>query len=309
MTPIGKESGERSCAAEWVEVRIPTLFDAGELLGMLDAPATAGTWEEGGTVHLYWPADSWGEAAAARVVRALSAVGEAEAAAKMVVETIPNQDWNVEWAKTVKPIRIGSRVVVRPPWESIAVTPETIELVIEPKLAFGTGHHATTQLLVEWLEQTVRGGERVLDVGTGTGILAMVALRLGALEACGVDTDAQAVSHAQEYARDNRFGDELRLWAGPLSPGHAELVHPWDLVLANLDRRSLTEMASVLGALGRRGAVVLVSGLLPDQAEEMREVFAGVGLYVAERRDRDGWIAVRLLAGESCEGAAGGEAS
>lgn len=287
---------------EWVDVTISTSLDAGELLGMLDAPAVTGAWQEDGLVHFYWPTASWNADEAARLRGVLTTLGESVAARSLAVQTIPAQDWNAEWARTVRPIRIGTRVVVRPPWETVEPFPRMIELVLEPKLAFGTGHHATTQLLVEWLEQEIRGGETVLDIGTGTGILAMVAVRLGANRAIGVDNDAQAVSHARDYARENGFGPELSLYEGSVGGAHPESVERCDLVLANLDRRSLEEMAPALALLGRRGAAVLVSGLLQDQGDDLRAVFAGHGLYESERRERDGWIAMRLRAGQSCEG-------
>lgn len=293
---------ERLPTSTWVDVCIATQVDAGELLGMLSAPSEAGAWDEAGRVHLYWPIAAWTAEARASVATALRALGDAAAVDTMTVVPVPDQDWNAEWAKTVKPIRIGARVVVRPPWETVEAKPGMIELIIEPKLAFGTGHHATTQLLVEWVEQVVRGGERVLDVGTGTGILAMVALRLGARFALGIDCDGQAVSFAQGYATDNRFGEELQLREGLLDAATVEAPDGWDLVLANLDRRAMTETAAPLGALVRRGASLFVSGLLADQVEEMRAVFAQEGAYVVERRDRDGWVALRLGAGQGCEG-------
>ena len=95
------------------------------------------------------------------------------------VEKLPDQDWNRQWAQSVRPIRIGRRIVIRPSWEPVALQAQDVEIVLDPKQAFGTGHHATTRMLLEWLEDLVHGGESVLDVGAGSGILAMVALRLG----------------------------------------------------------------------------------------------------------------------------------
>lgn len=287
---------------EWVDLRIPTERDGGELIGLLDAPEGAGSWDEAGLVHIYWPAAMWNEQERVRVQAALCRLGDRQAADALVVEPIPSQDWNAEWAKTVRPIRIGRRVVVSPPWEQAAVEPGTIQLIIEPKLAFGTGHHATTQLLVEWLEERIRGGERVLDVGTGTGILAMVALRLGAREALGIDNDAQAIVHAHEYAQENGFGPELQLRAGLLDADTVNGGARWQIVLANIDRGGLTGMADALGALAKCGAVIYVSGLLLDQVDEMCDIFAQHGMYRSERRDRDGWSALELRAAESCEG-------
>lgn len=286
----------------WVEIQIETSLDAGELLGMLDDPEVSGAWQDHGVIRLYWAADRWNADEAGRLRAVLRVMGAERAAETLAVQTIPAQDWNAVWARSVKPIRIGQRVLVRPSWKPQRAEPGLIDLVIDPKLAFGTGHHATTQLLIEWLEGEIRGGELVLDVGTGTGILAMVALRLGAAEAAGCDNDPQAIEHARAYARDNGFGSELILWDGTLEDQEPVLGRRWNLILANLDRRTLLQCAGALGRIARQGATVLVSGLLKEQAEEMRAAFATEGLYVREERDREGWVAMRLQASESCEG-------
>ena len=138
--------------------------------------------------------------------------------------------------RSLQPIRLGERILVRQSWNSAPVPDGGFELVIDPKRAFGTGYHATTQLIASWLEEMIRGGERVLDVGTGSGILAMAALRLGASSALGIDNDPEAIECAQEYAAVNDFGAELELRVAALEDlGSGQ----FDLVLANLDRNTL----------------------------------------------------------------------
>ena len=129
----------------------------------------------------------------------------------MSVNSVPWEDWNARWAAAVKPIHIGQQIVIRPSWEKVALPPNRIELIIDPKHAFGTGHHATTQFLIEWLEDLIQGGETVLDVGTGSGILAITALRLGAVSVLGIDNDPVAIECARTYASLNGFQDELAL--------------------------------------------------------------------------------------------------
>jgi len=109
------------------------------------------------------------------VLAALDPDGQSREAIQ--VEPLRAQDWNRLWAESVKPIRVGRRLVIRPSWELAQLQAGDIEIVLDPKQAFGTGHHSTTSLLLEWLEEVIHGGESVLDVGTGSGILAMVALR------------------------------------------------------------------------------------------------------------------------------------
>jgi ribosomal protein L11 methyltransferase len=192
--------------------------------------------------------------------------------------------------------------VIRPSWESVLPQAGDIEIVLDPKQAFGTGHHATTSLLLEWLEEIIRGGESVLDVGTGSGILAMVALRLGAAKAVGVDSDPVAIECAQGYARDNRFGPELTLQTGDLSKQTGVLAPSPDLVLANLDQAILMTCRDHLAAYVQRGARLLVSGVLVAQRQELVQAFSLAGMYCTGQREREGWVALEFEAAQGCEG-------
>ena len=282
---------------DWVEVRWTGAADAGEVLGLLNDPAVSGAWQDGGVARLYWPGDRWTPDALAALKRALSLCGEAEAA--ITVDRLPAQDWNAQWAKAVRPIRIGRRIVIRPSWERADLKPGDVEIVLDPRQAFGTGHHATTAMLIEWLETVVRGGERVLDVGTGSGILAMVAVRLGAASALGIDNDPVAIECAQDYAAGNGCGSEVTLRAGTLDMVESQ---PFDLVLANLDRKTLLESAALFEPWLARGARLLVSGILPEDRPEISEAFAAAGGAIMASRERDGWLALEIVKPDSCEG-------
>lgn len=285
---------------DWVDVCILAPIDAGELLGMLDDPSVQGAWEEAGAIHLYWPEDQWNGdrlASVQTVVRRMHSAGMADI--PVSVNRVPFQDWNQQWARSVKPLWIGKRIVVRPSWEPVSLQPGQIEIILDPKQAFGTGHHATTRMLLEWLEEIVRGGESVLDIGTGSGLLAMAALRLGAVQAVGIDYDPVAIDCAEDYARQNCFGSELSFLCSGLDaiPNKPS----FDLVLANLDRQTLLQLAErpADGAHTRW----LVSGLLLDQRNEIVAAFAAAGLYPGRQRELDGWLALEFLRVSSCEGA------
>jgi ribosomal protein L11 methyltransferase len=281
---------------DWIDVQITAQLDAGEVLGLLDDPAVPGAWQEGRTIHLYWPSRQWTAdhlAHLRQTLRRLTEQGVTEP--DIVVHPLPDRDWNRQWAHSVKPLRVGKRIIIRPSWEQVHLAEDEIEIVLDPKQAFGTGHHATTRLLLEWLEEDIRGGESLLDVGTGSGLLAMVALRLGAAKAVGLDNDLNAIECAREYAAINGFGLELSLGCGTLT---AALPH--DVVLANLDRRTLLDLTQPLAA--STGRTLLVSGLLIDQRDEIVAAFAQFGLYVGRERVRDGWLACEFTRAESCEG-------
>jgi ribosomal protein L11 methyltransferase len=162
----------------FVEVVIKAKVDAGELLGMLDDGEFLGCWEEEEILHIYWPEERWDEGVPADLKRILEGFGIENA--DLTINALQDRDWNAAWAASLKPIRLGRKVRIRQSWHAPDSEFDGIELVIDPRRAFGTGYHETTRLVIEWLEDHVRGGERILDIGTGSGILSMTAIRLGA---------------------------------------------------------------------------------------------------------------------------------
>ena len=186
-------------------------------------------------------------------------------------------------------MHLGARVVIKPSWRDYVPQPEEIVLEMDPGLAFGTGLHPTTQLCVAALEDFLHPGMRVLDLGTGTGILALVAARLGATEVLAVDNDSNAVAVARRNARDNDVAHVIRLLHGSLP----DVGGAYDLVVANILAHIIIDMAkSGLAARVRPGGMLVVSGILAEQAGDVSVVLGQQGLRVTERRQQDEWIAV-----------------
>jgi ribosomal protein L11 methyltransferase len=287
----------------WIDVQIRTAVDAAELLSLLADPAIQGGWEEQGILHLYWPKPEWSTEARDRLCRTLQRLDSVASIERDIrVEELPDLDWNRQWAQSVKPIRIGRRILIRPSWETVELQAQDIEIVLDPKQAFGTGHHATTRMLLEWLEDLVHGGEFVLDIGTGSGILAMIALRFGAASALGVDCDPVAVECARRYAKENGFGTNLEFRCGNLEEvDQLGELRP-ALVVANLDRQTLLLLRDQLARYASYGARLMLSGILLDQEQEIVEAFSKVDVMSVQRQEQEGWIALELLAVESCEG-------
>ncbi|HNA26138.1 MAG TPA: 50S ribosomal protein L11 methyltransferase [Nitrospira sp.] len=286
---------------DWIQVDVRTSIDAGELLGMLHDPAVTGAWQEDDQVHLYWPGDRCGPDTWQGLRAALALLGQVDPERAITINRLPNEDWNAQWSRLVEPIRIG-RVIIRPSWKIVPLATGEIELIIDPKQAFGTGHHATTHLLIEWLQHSVKPTDRVLDVGTGSGVLAMVALRLGAEAAVGEDFDPVAIDCAREYAQLNGFDGRLTLAVREAQVERAEDSFTPTLVLANLDRQTLLLAADSVCRYATGGARLLLSGLLVDQRAEIEAAYAARGVYVTVARERDGWLALEATAMESCEG-------
>jgi ribosomal protein L11 methyltransferase len=288
---------------DWVDVCIHGVLDTGELLSRLDDATVQGAWEDddGGKVHLYWAEAQWTEARLSALRTALADVTEACQEHLLSVTRVPAQDWNEAWARSVKPLRIG-RVVIRPSWEPAELGPRDLEIILDPKQAFGTGHHATTRMLLEWLQEDIRGGEQILDVGTGSAILAMAAVKLGAASAVGVEIDPIAADCAKEYVELNQLADRIDIVTGTLADLPQENQRPIDLVLANLDRQTVLSLAEDLASVACGGARLLVSGILVEQESEIVERFSPLGLVCADRRDDEGWVVMQFLKPESCNG-------
>ncbi len=218
------------------------------------------------------------------------------------VETadLQEEDWATAWKDYYHPIKIGQRVVVCPSWESYR--PDAGELVIQldPGMAFGTGTHHTTMLCVQGLERHVKAGDRVLDLGTGSGILSIAALLLGAKEALGVDIDPVAVGVAEENAAVNGLGDRFTALCGCV-PQDAALVErltqagPYDVIAANIVADVIIAVAPVLPAFMRPGGVVITSGIIDTRSGEVADALTRAGLQLAATDEAGGWVAMTAV--------------
>lgn len=272
------------------EMTIPVSVDAAELAGILDCQEFLGAWEVDGSVVLYWREQ--GAEILQQVRSAMSVLGVTLAEGSLRLHPVKAQDWNARWAASVLPIRIGRRIGIRPSWTTMDMPEDGVELIIDPKQAFGTGHHATTQLILEWLEEVMWvPGMRVLDVGTGSGILAMAALRLGATRAIGIDVDATALDCAREYAAVNEIQQKLELYCCQISTLPAQ---SFDVILANLDRKTILQVYLEFSRMRGPYTQLVVSGLLEEDESEIVQRLEEQGWVRGSVRRRDGWIAIQL---------------
>ena len=210
---------------------------------------------------------------------------------------VRDEDWENSWKQYYQPIPVGQRLLVVPQWLQPEDAEDRIRVVLDPGMSFGTGAHASTQMCLQALEQTVRGGERVLDLGSGSGILSIAALLLGAAEATGVDIDPMAADIARENAAINGLGpDRFTSRAGNvLADGDlmAELrARPWDVVLANIVADVIIPLSAVVPQLLAKGGVFICSGILNLRLDEVRAAIEAAGLVIDEVQTLDDWCAV-----------------
>jgi ribosomal protein L11 methyltransferase len=187
-------------------------------------------------------------------------------------EAVPDKDWSTEWRTLVRSVTVG-RLWVGPPWERTTAPTDKVRLFIEPKMAFGTGDHPTTSLCLAAVDDFMaqHPGASVLDVGTGTGVLAFAAKLLGAGRVEGTDNDPVAVELAKECAEENTLTG-IHLSTRTL----AEVTGPFDLVLANILANTLIELAPQLASL--TGKQLVLAGVLMHQGAEVKHAFVAQGL-------------------------------
>jgi len=219
-------------------------------------------------------------------------LGRAEAPVEVVEE-----DWSVAWRKHHRPLRVGPRSWVQPPWEDAPPAPGEARVLIDPGMAFGTGSHPTTALCLERLDELLAElpGADVLDVGTGSGVIALLAVKLGAGRVCGTENDPVALEAARRGAGLNGIPSERMRWA--LADPDQLPEAPYRIVVANILLNTLIELAPAIARKVASGGRLVLSGLLAAQADEAEAAYAALGLSPAGRAQRDGWARVELSRG------------
>ncbi|MCB2184870.1 MAG: 50S ribosomal protein L11 methyltransferase [Deltaproteobacteria bacterium] len=211
----------------------------------------------------------------------------------MRFQDLKGQDWSENWKQYFHPRMITRRLLVRPPWEEAPLGPETEVLIVDPGQAFGTGQHESTKLCLELVDAMAQADNlplRVLDVGCGTGILALACLRFGAGSALALDVDPQAVEATRHNAALNGLADRVEASTLPLK----DVDERFELILANLTALDLIALAGPLARLRSATGRLIVSGLLTDQADQVRAAFEAEGLKEEERASLVGWAALVL---------------
>jgi len=247
-------------------------------------------------VTFYLPDDADGEKLLSDARAALSALEQANPACAPIhvaVGKMADSDWENNWKQFYKPMEIGERLIVVPEWEQ-ANTQGRIPLILNPGLTFGTGSHATTRLCLTALEETIHGGERVLDLGCGSGILSIAALRLGAEHAFACDIDEKCVEVAYENAALNGI-DRSRYtvrWGDVLSDQQlkAEIGGGYDMVVANIVADVIIGLSGQVRPFLKEDGLFLCSGIIDDRAEEVARHLREAGWDILRTRQSEGWF-------------------
>ncbi len=289
---------------DWVEIIVPAAaVDVDEIAALLaDAcePAREGTEIRGDEVVIWAPLAA-SEAALAEVRAAVAAYADAglgvDPATVRAQPALPEAEWRDAWKKYFHVTRLTPRIVVVPSWEQYVAAPGEVVIDLDPGMAFGTGTHASTRLVLGELDRLATEGPapaRVLDVGAGSGILAIAAVKLwpGAT-ALALDNDPIAVTACAENAAGNRVADRVHCSGTPVE----DVDGTWPLVLANIQAHVLRALADVLVARVAAGGTLVLSGLLTPQAAAVADEYIARGLVLVALRespDDAAWSSVTL---------------
>jgi ribosomal protein L11 methyltransferase len=312
----GRPTERRATTGAWLELAVEADLEAVEAVSeILGRVATGGTTVEPGfelvdeglgarvdpgrpaVVRGYVPAGDDDAATGRTLALVQDALGHLQAfglrpIGELRTRVVEEAEWAEAWKAYFPVQRVGRRLVIRPTWLRHRARDGDVVITLDPGMAFGTGLHPTTRLCLAALEPLAEDGRlagaRVLDVGCGSGILSLAALRLGAASVLGVDTDPIAIEATLANAQQNRLGRRVEARVGSLPTAE----QPFDVVLANLISGVLLQLAPALRDEVRTGGTLVASGIFVDREEDVRAAFEAVGLGVSARASEGDWVSL-----------------
>jgi ribosomal protein L11 methyltransferase len=208
---------------------------------------------------------------------------------RLTVGSVNDEDWAQNWKKYYKPMKIGKNIIIKPSWEEYRSDDGHIVIELDPGMAFGTGGHESTSLCIEMLEDMVQIGDRVMDIGCGSGILAITAAKLGAGSVFAYDISDVAVDTARKNVEINNVGDIVHVDTGNLlgsASGRA------DIIVANIIADTIMDMASDVPEFLKPGGIFIASGIITDRADEVIRAIEDAGMKIVRQRVANEWVAV-----------------
>lgn len=240
-------------------------------------------------IRTFIPQETFDASALDAIRNGIWHLGQLRGTGELVVEIRNEEDWANAWKAHYKPVRVGINVVVRPPWQEYEASSDDVVVLLDPGMAFGTGTHPTTQIALRLLERLDVAGTSVFDVGTGSGIIAIAAAKLGASSVDAVDIDAVSVRQAIANVELNSESGPIRIWKSDMGPETA-LGEAYDIVVANIIARVLVDISdSIASAVGPDGILVL-SGIIDSKEAPVIDRYRELGFDLTDRLQLEDWI-------------------
>ncbi len=260
------------------------------VVGFLSDVGAEGFVEEGESLLCYFSEEKWKPSFQTDVAGFLGSLKEQGKIGRfdVGVTTVRNQDWNKQWEESIVPVEVTENIVIKPSWKDYTGNARIV-IEIDPKMSFGTGHHETTRMMVQELEKRVKPGDRVLDVGTGTGVLAVAAVKLGAGLCVAVDNDEWSIENSRENIERNGIADRVRVVKGEVSSVEEG---EFDIVAANLNRNTLIYLKEELYGKCRDGGILLLAGVLTADEEDVIGHYEASGFKPLGVRREAEWSAL-----------------
>ena len=273
---------------KWIRVTVPSSAEAFEAVSnFLFENGTSGLEETEDSIVGYFPESASIDALNKLIqqyIQSLQRMGLDVSPPQL--EIVPQEDWSKKWRESFGPIQVTDRIRIWPAWIDDPEPEDGVTLRIMPRMAFGTGSHETTQICLELLEKHVRAGQSILDVGTGSGILAIAAIRLGAGRAVGVDIESEAIENAGENARLNGVPGQIRFYCDEVT-SMPEMKT--DLILANINRTVLEKLIPQLTRFTYENSIYILSGLLMSESEQMKRFLIRQQFEIIEELEKGEW--------------------
>lgn len=285
-----KTTHARTSLMSWISISLRVKPEFADILGeALIARGSVGVWEEEpGWVTAYFPATADPRTVKALLEEMSVSFGQGDC----VISPVSDQDWIATWKASVVPLRVTPRLVIVPSWQTYRPEPVERIVVLDPGMAFGTGHHETTRMCLDLLDEHLqtKPASRVLDLGTGSGILAIAAVRLGAKQVVASDTDPVACETAARNTAANEVSELVTVVDAEEGWRHG----PYDVIVANLTAEGLSHlMPQIAGCLAPDGTAIL-SGILASREAVVSDSLAAANLNAARRFEAGEWVALKV---------------
>jgi len=279
----------------WIELNLPITQESSEAISnYMFELGSIGCYESDDKLIAYFHPETWDiviQASLEKYIESLASLSIPVSEHKLTVNKIEHQDWNAAWKKTLQPIQVLPGLIIKPTWVEYEAASDDIIIEIDPQMAFGSGMHATTQLMLKISWPLIKDGQHILDIGTGSGILAIAAAKRKNCSLIAFDIDPIATETARFNSRLNHADNQIQFYTG-----NTESIHDvqFDLILANVNRSAIMSMLQDILRLASPHGTIILSGILTEEQAIIENALSGTSFSIKDQLQQDEWSAFRV---------------